>query len=87
MSAKHRIAGRNVDLHAFENAGIRPAHAFDPRVHVVLNCGSLGCPRLEGELFAPGDDARIAEMAGAWVDAAGAARIVGTVDGRCVRQF
>ena len=45
----HRIGGASRTLHRYETDTIR---AFaEPRVHFVLNCMSVGCPRLPRERF------------------------------------
>lgn len=41
---KYRIGDRDISLYAYENDIIRDQG--EPRVHFVLNCMSIGCPRL-----------------------------------------
>ncbi len=45
---EHRVAGNLVSLHGFEQKVIRN---YDPRLHFALNCASLSCPILHGEVF------------------------------------
>lgn len=77
MSAKYTIAGVKNDLHAYENKVIRPSCGFSPSVHVLLNCGSIGCPRLQPRLLSRDNvDEVVAQLAQRWVDDHGAAIIV-----------
>lgn len=46
---EYRIGGREISLYDYENGTIRTLG--DPRVHVALNCMSVGCPRLPREPF------------------------------------
>jgi Protein of unknown function, DUF547 len=46
-----RIGGESISLYAYENKVIRALG--DERVHVALNCMSVGCPRLPREPFLP----------------------------------
>jgi len=48
---KHRIAGESLTLNDLENKKIRTYH--DPRIHFVLVCAALGCPKLGGFSFVP----------------------------------
>ena len=48
---KVQVGGRPISLYDYENDVIRPLG--DPRVHVALNCMSVGCPRLPREPFLP----------------------------------
>ena len=44
------VAGRKVTLNEIEHDILRPKYK-DPRVHFALNCASIGCPPLPGEVF------------------------------------
>ena len=46
---KVRVGGVDISLYDYENKVIRALG--DPRVHVALNCMSVGCPRLPREIF------------------------------------
>lgn len=46
-----RVGGESISLYAYENKVIRALG--DERVHVALNCMSVGCPRLPREPFLP----------------------------------
>lgn len=46
-----QVGGESMSLYAYEKDMIRPLG--DPRVHVALNCMSIGCPRLPREPFLP----------------------------------
>jgi hypothetical protein len=46
---KHLVAGENLSLADLETR-IRTTYK-DPRIHMALNCASLGCPRLPREAF------------------------------------
>lgn len=46
---EHVIGGRRWSLYAFENEVIRPLG--EPRVHFVLNCSAVSCPRLPRRPF------------------------------------
>lgn len=46
-----QVGGESMSLYAYEKDIIRPLG--DPRVHVALNCMSVGCPRLPREPFLP----------------------------------
>ena len=48
---KVQVGGETISLYDYENKIIRPLS--DPRVHVALNCMSVGCPRLPREPFWP----------------------------------
>jgi hypothetical protein len=48
---KVRVGGNDISLYDYENKVIRPLG--DERVHVALNCMSVGCPRLPREPFLP----------------------------------
>jgi Protein of unknown function, DUF547 len=48
---KVRVGGSDISLYDYENKVIRPIG--DERVHVALNCMSVGCPRLPREPFLP----------------------------------
>ena len=48
---KVQVGGEPISLYSYENDVIRPLG--DPRVHVALNCMSVGCPRLPREPFLP----------------------------------
>jgi hypothetical protein len=47
---KQLIGGRRISLYDYENEVIRPLR--DARVHFVLNCMAVSCPRLPREAFA-----------------------------------
>jgi Protein of unknown function, DUF547 len=46
-----RVGGESISLYSYENKVIRALG--DERVHVALNCMSVGCPRLPREPFLP----------------------------------
>jgi len=46
------VAGRAIDLDGLEKAWIRP-ELNDARIHMALNCASVGCPHLRREAFTP----------------------------------
>ena len=46
---KMQVGGEPISLYDYENKVIRPLG--DPRIHVALNCMSVGCPRLPREPF------------------------------------
>jgi hypothetical protein len=48
---KVRVGGSDISLYDYENKVIRAIG--DERVHVALNCMSVGCPRLPREPFLP----------------------------------
>lgn len=48
---KVRVGGADVSLYDYENKVIRALG--DERIHVALNCMSVGCPRLPREPFLP----------------------------------
>ena len=48
---KVAVGGEPITLYDYEKDVIRPLG--DPRVHVALNCMSVGCPRLPREPFLP----------------------------------
>lgn len=48
---KMQVGGEPISLYDYENKVIRPLG--DPRIHVALNCMSVGCPRLPREPFLP----------------------------------
>ncbi len=48
--ARHRVAGRDLNLLALENRVIRRGFR-EPRIHFALNCASSSCPHLPGFLF------------------------------------
>ncbi len=49
---KHRIAGESLTLNDLENKKIRTYH--DPRIHFVLVCAALGCPKPGDFSYVPG---------------------------------
>lgn len=75
-----RVAGRDVTLDQIENVILRrqdgPAalealrvSAFDPRIHVGLNCGAISCPRLRSRAFTAANvDAELDRAMGDFVD-------------------
>lgn len=46
----HRVAGEMMTLNTLENERIRPVFG-EPRIHFLVNCASVGCPRLLPELI------------------------------------
>lgn len=46
-----QVGGASMSLYTYEKDIIRPLG--DPRIHVALNCMSVGCPRLPREPFLP----------------------------------
>lgn len=48
---KVQVGGEPMSLYAYERDVIRPLG--DPRIHVALNCMSVGCPRLPRQPFLP----------------------------------
>jgi len=55
----HKVAGQSITLDALEKKVINP-FAKDSRTHMVLVCGAVGCPILEGKAFAGSNmDARM----------------------------
>jgi len=48
---KVQVGGERITLYKYENEVIRKLN--DPRMHVALNCMSVGCPRLPREAFLP----------------------------------
>lgn len=48
---KVRVGGVDISLYDYEYKVIRALG--DPRIHVALNCMSVGCPRLPREVFLP----------------------------------
>ncbi|MEQ1515500.1 MAG: DUF547 domain-containing protein [Usitatibacteraceae bacterium] len=48
---KMQVGGVPISLYDYENKVIRPLG--EPRIHVALNCMSVGCPRLPREPFLP----------------------------------
>jgi hypothetical protein len=48
---KVQVGGEAISLYDFENKFIRTIG--DPRIHMALNCMSVGCPRLPREVFLP----------------------------------
>jgi uncharacterized protein DUF547 len=60
---KHRIAGKDLTLNQLEKEVLNP-FAKDPRTHMVLVCGAIGCPILESKPYTGGDiQARMDEAA------------------------
>jgi len=47
---KHKVFGQSVTLDELEKKIINP-YAKDPRTHMVLVCGAVGCPILEGKPY------------------------------------
>jgi hypothetical protein len=47
---KYKLGGKNTSLYTLENKIVRKEFA-DPRVHMALNCQSMGCPRLPQKAF------------------------------------
>lgn len=50
VMARHRVAGRDLNLLTLENRVIRRGFR-EPRIHFALNCASSSCPQLPGSLF------------------------------------
>ena len=50
LLARHRVAGRDLNLLSLENRVIRRGFR-EPRIHFALNCASSSCPHLPGSLF------------------------------------
>lgn len=48
---KVQVGGEPISLYDYENKVIRALN--EPRIHVALNCMSIGCPRLPREPFLP----------------------------------
>lgn len=48
---KVQVGMQPISLYKYENAVVRKLN--DPRMHVALNCMSVGCPRLPREAFTP----------------------------------
>lgn len=48
---KNLIAGEQITLNELENKKLRSIH--DPRIHFVLVCAALGCPKLAGFAYRP----------------------------------
>lgn len=48
----HAVAGKSLTLNQIENEIIRPTYQ-DARIHFVLVCGALGCPRIQSKAFKP----------------------------------
>ena len=48
---KVQVGGEPISLYDYENKVIRALN--EPRIHVALNCMSVGCPRLPREPFLP----------------------------------
>jgi Protein of unknown function, DUF547 len=48
---KVQVGGEKISLYDYENKVIRTLG--DPRIHVALNCMSVSCPRLPGDVFLP----------------------------------
>lgn len=49
---KHKIAGRQMTLNQIENQELREK-TKDPRLHFVLVCAALGCPKIIEEAYRP----------------------------------
>ncbi|MEE2902800.1 MAG: DUF547 domain-containing protein [Myxococcota bacterium] len=49
---KYSFGGRNINLYDLENEIIRKTFN-EPRIHMALNCASIGCPELPREAFIP----------------------------------
>lgn len=49
---KHNVAGKPITLNQLENDYIRKVYN-DARVHFVLVCGALGCPRISNYAYTP----------------------------------
>lgn len=49
---KYMIGGESLSLYTLENDIVR-ARFKDPRVHMALNCASVGCPRLSRTAYVP----------------------------------
>jgi len=53
VGRKFRLDGQWINLRNLENKVVR-ARFDDARIHAVLNCASVGCPRLPTTAFEPG---------------------------------
>jgi hypothetical protein len=49
---KYRVAGEMLTLNEIENEKLRKAYN-DPRIHFVLVCAALGCPKITNAAFTP----------------------------------
>ena len=49
---KHKVAGMSLTLSDIENKKLRPAYK-DARLHFVLVCGAVSCPKLASYAFTP----------------------------------
>lgn len=49
---RYLVGGEAISLYTLENEIVRRQFE-DPRIHVALNCASVGCPRLPREAFVP----------------------------------
>ena len=45
------LEGRRMSLAHLEHRLIRRDEVFDPRIHMALNCASIGCPALRAEAY------------------------------------
>ncbi len=52
LSYQYQVGGRVLTLDALENALLRVEHP-DARLHIAINCASLGCPSLPAEALDP----------------------------------
>jgi len=52
-SIKMTAAGRALSLGDIEHEILRKWRPMDPRIHFVINCASIGCPRLSNTHFDP----------------------------------
>jgi hypothetical protein len=60
---KHKVAGKEVTLNQLEKDVLNP-FAKDPRTHMVLVCGAIGCPILDPKPLSGSDvNARLDEAA------------------------
>ena len=48
---KHVVAGQEMTLNHLENEIIRSARFAEPRIHFLVNCASVGCPRRDVALL------------------------------------
>lgn len=49
---RYVVGGRKLSLYAIENDIVRERFS-EPRIHMALNCASVGCPKLPAEAFVP----------------------------------
>ncbi len=50
---KWKVSGRTLTLSQIEHEILRKWNPIDPRIHFVINCASIGCPRIPDTHFNP----------------------------------